>query len=300
MHSKLNINKFYFLQIFKKFVFFYKKVQALKNISVALNILVLINFNVNLNWKRNNFLFLIDYFKLFFNNFLNTKFLRGNYFNSAISLSLFNFNWVFNFSTNIRKFFKYLFYIYLHFFYVLQILSNLKNKVNAFFFSNKTKASFFIYKKFYSKILIYTTFNSLLRKFYALLKLRVITYKKRLMNVLNCYIKFTRHNIFITIASSLNVPLVICSSGKAGYGGKTKFKVSSQAAARSASLISKLLTKKKLIKNLVVFIVSNRLFDKRIKSILTVFAQKGFKISYIVPQLLRSVGGVRQKKIRRV
>jgi len=91
---------------------------------------------------------------------------------------------------------------------------------------------------------MYTSFTILLKKFFSLLKLRVITYKKRLMNVLNCYIKFTRHNIFITIASSSNVPLIIHSSGKSGYGGKTKFKVSPQAAARSASLIVRTLLKK--------------------------------------------------------
>jgi len=49
-----------------------------------------------------------------------------------------------------------------------------------------------------------------------------------------------------------------------------------------------------------VFIVSNRLFDKRIKSILSVFSNKKLKISYIIPQLQRNIGGVRQKKIRRV
>lgn len=289
-----------FLQICKKFVFFYKKLNNFKHIAVVLNVLLFLCYNLKYNTiKKLDFFFFINYFKLFFRNYLKNNIIN-NFFFKHKSSNVFYFNSVLYLSKNLKPFFYYLFYIYINLFYVLRILLFLKAKINIFFAVTENKTSFSLYKKIYSNLLVFSTFNILLKKLFYLLKLRVLTYKKRLLNVLNCYIKFTRHNIFITVTSALNVPLLIYSSGKSGYGGKTKFKVSAQAAAKSASLIVKLLNKKKLIKNLVVFIVSNRLFDKRIKAILSIFSQKGLKISYIVPQLQRYVGGVRQKKIRRV
>lgn len=289
-----------FLQICKKFVFFYKKLNNFQHIGVILNVLLFLCYNLKYNIvKTKDFFFLINYFKFFFRSYLQNKITTKFFLKYKLSI-ISGLNVVLYASKKFFKFFYYWFYIYLNFFYVLRILFLLKAKINRFFAVKENKVTFSLYKKLYSKLLVFSTFNILLKKLFYLLNLRVLTYKKRLLNVLNCYIKFTRHNIFITITSALNVPLLIYSSGKSGYGGKTKFKVSAQAAAKSASLIAKLLMKKKLIKNLVVFIVSNRLFDKRIKSILSIFSQKRLKISYIVPQLQRYVGGVRQKKIRRV
>jgi ribosomal protein S11 len=293
-----NTNKLIFLQIYKKFVFFYKKLQGFKHIKCILIVLLFLSYTISFNSKISDFSFLINYFKFLFKSNLKTK-LINFVFKFKID-KLFKLSDVLYSLKKIKNFFNFLFSIYLHFFFVLRIFFVLKNKLNLLFFYKKIKISSFFYKKVYSQFLIYTTFVILLKKFFSLLKLRVITYKKRLLNVLNCYIKFTRHNIFITIASSFNVPIIIHSSGKSGYGGKTKFKISPQAAARSASLVVKALLKKKLIKKLVIFIVSNRLFDKRIKSILSVFSNKGLKISFIIPQLQRNIGGVRQKKIRRI
>jgi ribosomal protein S11 len=296
MNLKLSTTKTGFLQIFKRFVFSVKKKNTFQCLGVTLNVLLFLTYNFNLKLQQNNYFFLINYFKLFFKNCLQNKMLNKLFFKcKAFGFSIVGILYPFG---NAKNYFYHLFSIYLHFFYVLRILFSLKNKCNIFFKENKIP--FVLYNKLYFKFMIFSTFSILLKKFFYLLKLRVATYKKRLLNVLNCYIRFTRHNIFITITSALNVPILISSSGKSGYGGKTKFKVSSQAAAKSASSVIKILSKKKLPKKLGVFIVSNRLFDKRIKSILSVFSNKGFKIPYIVPQLQRHVGGVRQKKIRRV
>lgn len=93
---------------------------------------------------------------------------------------------------------------------------------------------------------------------------------------------------------------MIYSAGRAGFGQRTKQKKSTQAAARIALLVCQQLKKKRYSTRLSIILCTNKLFDKRIKSILSTFKIQRLTIHSFVPRIIRDVGGVRPKKVRRV
>jgi hypothetical protein len=257
-------------------------------------------YNFFLFIKFYNIFFFINYFKVFFIQLSKKFFFINNFVFSKKVYYYANPFCFFNISYNLHYFY-YFFFIYFINFYLLTKLLFIKERIKPMLKAQKFNEKLSLYKlSAYNNVFAFSTFQFLLEKLFFLLKLRILFYQKKLNNSLNCFIRFKRHNIFITVTTALNVPLLVFSSGKSGYGQRTKLKISSQAAAKSAVLIAKTLVKKRLSVNLNVFILSNRLFDKRIKSIFTAFSQKGLKILHIIPKLRRCVGGVRQKKSRRV
>ncbi len=278
------------------FIINYKKLTGFQQILLFNSIVVSkyfrFSFNsasrINLIYLKKlfcNFLFLYssDFVNYFFHSFMKptAKFLFNNKISSITYLKL-----VISFQLIIFNCFFLVFAF--------------KRHISALILKRKSLGLFVLFKKLQLKGLTWYTFLLLIKKLFFIWKIKVQLYESQLKNITNCYIVLRKHNIFVTITSYFNEPLMVYSSGRAGFGQRTKQKKSTQAASKIALLICNHLKKKKYNTKLSIVLCTNKLFDKRIKSILSVFKVQRLTISSFVPRIIRYVGGVRPKKIRRV